>query len=170
MSTIFDIRSLTLPKVSARVVVVAALVAVLVCIAAAAGVQLYRRLTITTVVAYFSETLALYPGDRVQIMGVRVGSIDKIEPAGDKMRVTLHYNNKYKVPAKATASILNPSLVASRTIQLSPPYTGGLVLNDGAVIPIERTQVPVEWDRLRDSISSILRQLGPTPEQPKGPF
>jgi phospholipid/cholesterol/gamma-HCH transport system substrate-binding protein len=170
MSTIFDIRSLRLPKVSARAVVVAALVAVLVCIAAAAGVQLYRRLTITTVVAYFSETLALYPGDRIQIMGVRVGSIDKIEPAGDKMRVTLHYNNKYKVPANATASILNPSLVASRTIQLSPPYTGGPVLSDGEIIPIERTQVPVEWDQLRDSINGILRQLGPTPQQPAGPF
>ncbi|WP_155723063.1 MlaD family protein, partial [Mycobacterium avium] len=97
MSTIFDIRNLRLPKVSARVLVIAALAAVFVFIAAVAGVQLYRKLTTTTVVAYFSETLALYPGDRVQIMGVRVGSIDKIEPAGDKMRVTLHYNNKYRV-------------------------------------------------------------------------
>lgn len=170
MSTIFDIRNLKLPKVSARVVVVAAFAVVFVFIAAVAGAQLYRRLTTTTVVAYFSETLALYPGDRVQIMGVRVGSIDKIEPAGDKMRVTLHYNNKYQVPAKATASILNPSLVASRTIQLSPPYTGGPVLKDGAVIPIERTQVPVEWDQLRDSINGILRQLGPTSQRPAGPF
>lgn len=170
MSTIFDIRNLRLPKVSARVLVIAALAAVFVFIAAVAGVQLYRKLTTTMVVAYFSETLALYPGDRVQIMGVRVGSIDKIEPAGDKMRVTLHYNNKYRVPANATASILNPSLVASRTIQLSPPYTGGPVLRDGAVIPIERTRVPVEWDQLRDSINAILRQLGPTPQQPAGPF
>ncbi|OBF09556.1 virulence factor Mce family protein [Mycobacterium sp. 852002-10029_SCH5224772] len=170
MSTIFDIRSLKLPTVSARVVVVGALAVVFVFIAAVAGAQLYRRLTTTTVVAYFSETLALYPGDRVQIMGVRVGSIDKIEPAGDKMRVTLHYDNTYQVPAKATASVLNPSLVASRTIQLSPPYTGGPVLRGGDVIPIERTQVPVEWDQLRDSINGILRQLGPTPQQPAGPF
>lgn len=38
-------------------------------------------------------------------MGVRVGSIDKIEPAGDKMKITFHYANKYQVPADATASI-----------------------------------------------------------------
>lgn len=170
MSTIFDIRNVRLPKVSGRAMVVGVLAVVFVCIAAVAGVQLYRKLTNTTVVAYFPETLALYPGDKVQIMGVRVGSIDAIEPLGDKMRVTLHYSNKYKVPARATASILNPSLVASRTIQLSPPYTGGPVLEDGAVIPIERTQVPVEWDQLRDSINGILRQLGPTARQPKGPF
>jgi phospholipid/cholesterol/gamma-HCH transport system substrate-binding protein len=170
MSTIFDIRNLRLPKVSGMAVIVGALVTVLAVIAAVVGAQLYKKLTTTTVVAYFSETLALYPGDKVQIMGVRVGSIDKIEPAGDQMRVILHYSHKYKVPAKATASILNPSLVASRTIQLSPPYTAGPVLKDGAVIPIERTQVPVEWDQLRDSINGILRQLGPTAQQPKGPF
>ncbi|OBG45157.1 mammalian cell entry protein [Mycobacterium alsense] len=170
MSTIFDIRSLRLPKVSGKAMVLGALVAVLAVLGVVIGSQLYRKLTTTTVVAYFSETLALYPGDKVQIMGVRVGSIEKIEPAGDQMRVTFHYDNKFKVPANATASILNPSLVASRTIQLSPPYSGGPVLKDGAVIPIEHTQVPVEWDQLRDSINGILRQLGPTQAQPKGPF
>ena len=51
-------------------------------------------------VAYFPAANALYSGDRVEIMGVRVGSVDKIEPAGDKMKVTFHYANKYKVPAK----------------------------------------------------------------------
>ncbi len=120
--------------------------------------------------AYFPETLALYPGDKIQIMGVKVGTIDSIEPAGDKMKVTFNYDNKFKVPANATASILNPSLVASRTIQLSPPYTGGPVMEDDAVIPIDRTQIPVEYDELRDSINRILTDLGPTPEQPKGPF
>ncbi len=86
------------------------------------------------------------------------------------MKVTFHYDNKYKVPANATASILNPSLVASRNIQLSPPYTGGPVMEDNAVIPIDRTQVPVEYDELRDSLNRILTDLGPTKEQPKGPF
>ena len=68
--------------------------------AAIVGWNLYKKLTTNTVVAYFPETLALYPGDKVQIMGVKVGSIDKIEPAGDKMKVTFHYDNKYKVPGQ----------------------------------------------------------------------
>ncbi|SRX92264.1 Mce-family protein Mce2D [Mycobacterium tuberculosis H37Rv] [Mycobacterium shimoidei] len=170
MSTVFDVRSIRLPKLSGRAVLAGALAVLFAVAAAVAGAQVYHKLTTTTVVAYFSQALALYPGDKVQIMGVRVGSIDKIEPVGDKMRITLHYNNKYKVPANATASVLNPSLVASRTIQLSPPYDGGPVLADGAVIPIERTQVPVEWDELRDSLSNILRQLGPSEQQPTGPF
>ncbi len=171
MSTIFNVRNLKLPSgVSRASVIIGALVVVLALVAGIVGWQLYKKLTTNTAVAYFEDTLALYPGDKVQIMGVRVGTIDKIEPAGDKMKVTFHWENKYKVPANATASILNPSLVASRTIQLSPPYTGGPEMEDDAVIPIDRTQVPVEYDELRDSINNILTDLGPTPEQPKGPF
>ena len=170
MSTIFNIRNVRLPRVSRAKLIVGSLAVIVAVVAVGAGWRLYEKLTNTTVVAYFPEALALYPGDQVQIMGVRVGSIDKIEPAGDRMKITFHFAKKYKVPANASASILNPSLVASRTIQLSPPYTGGPVMKDGTVIPVERTQSPVEWDDLRNSISRILPGLGPTPEQPKGPL
>ena len=170
MSTIFNIRNLRLPALSRASVIVGTIVVILGLIAAVVGWQVFKRLTTNTVVAYFPQTLALYAGDKVQIMGVRVGSIDSIEPAGDKMKVTFTYASKYKVPANVTASVLNPSLVASRTIQLAPPYTGGPELENDAVIPIDRTQVPVEYDELRDSINRILTDLGPTPQQPKGPF
>ncbi|ANW66860.1 mammalian cell entry protein [Mycobacterium sp. djl-10] len=170
MSTIFNVRNMKVPRLSRAAVVIGALVLVLALVGAVAGWQLYKRLTYNTVTAYFPQALALYPGDKVQIMGVRVGSIDSIEPAGDRMKVTFSYENKYKVPADATASILNPSLVASRTIQLSPAYTGGPELENNAEIPMERTQVPVEWDDLRNQITDIVTELGPTPEQPKGPF
>jgi phospholipid/cholesterol/gamma-HCH transport system substrate-binding protein len=170
LSTIFDIRNLRLPKLSRASVIIGSLAVVAALLAGLVGWRLYHTLTNNTVVAYFPETNALYSGDQVQIMGVRVGAIDKIEPAGDKMKVTLHYNNKYKLPANATAAILNPTLVASRSIQLAPPYKGGPVMADNAVIPIERTQVPTEWDQLRNSVTNIISKLGPTPEQPKGPF
>ncbi|BBY06984.1 virulence factor Mce family protein [Mycobacterium noviomagense] len=170
MSTIFDIRQLRLPQVSRTFVIVASLVLVVGFVVALAGWQLYRKITNNTVVAYFPRANALYSGDKVQIMGVRVGSVDSIEPAGDKMKVTFHYQNKYKVPANASAVILNPSLVASRTIQLEPPYHGGPILADNAVIPIERTQAPVEWDDLRNQVTNIISELGPTKDQPKGPF
>ncbi|WP_374158269.1 virulence factor Mce family protein [Mycobacterium sp. G7A2] len=170
MSTIFNVRNLKLSGLSRASVILLAVVLILGIIAAVIGWNLYKKATTNSVTAYFTQTLALYEGDDVQIMGVRVGSIDGIVPDGDKMKVTFHYDDKYKVPADATASILNPSLVASRTIQLAPPYTGGPVLEDGAVLGLDRTQVPVEYDDLRNSINRLLTDLGPTPEQPKGPF
>src|ERR1700747_2735910 len=170
MSTIFNIRNLRLPHVSRAAVVIGTGVVIVGLTIGVVGYQVHKKLTTTTVVAYFPEALALYSGDKVEIMGIRVGSVDKIEPAGDKMKVTFHYANKYKVPADASAVILNPTLVASRVIQLEPPYEGGPVLADNAVIPEDRTQVPVEWDALRNSITNIVSKLGPTPEQPPGPF
>ena len=170
MSTIFDVRNLRLPPLSRASVIIGSLVVVLALVVGYVGWRLYEKLTNNTVVAYFPAANALYAGDKVQIMGLRVGAIDKIEPAGDKMKVTFHYENKYKVPANASAVILNPTLVASRSIQLEPAYKGGPVLGDDAVIPLERTQVPVEWDELRNSITNIISKLGPTKEQPTGPF
>src|ERR1700753_1328452 len=150
--------------------IIGSVVVVLALVLGYVGWRLYEKVTNNSVVAYFPAANALYPGDKVQIMGLPVGAIDKVEPAGDKMKVTFHYENKYKVPANASAVILNPTLVASRNIQLEPPYKGGPVLGDNAVIPEERTQVPVEWDELRNSITNIISKLGPTKEQPRGPF
>ena len=126
MSTIFNVRNLKLPSVPRATAIVGAMVVALALIGGLVGYRVYQALNNTTVVAYFSQALALYPGDKVQIMGFRVGSIDSIDPAGDKMKVTFHVDNKYKVPAGATASVLNPSLVASRTLQSRPLRFAGV--------------------------------------------
>ncbi|UMB70041.1 virulence factor Mce family protein [Mycobacterium paraterrae] len=170
MSTVFDFRHLRMPKLSRAAVIIGSLAIVAALVLAFLGIELYKKLTTNTVVAYFPVANALYNGDKVEIMGVKVGAIDKVEPAGDKMKVTFHYSNKYKVPADAQAVILNPTLVASRLIQLEPPYKGGPTLADNAVIPEERTQVPTEWDELRNTITNVISKLGPSKQQPKGPF
>ena len=168
--SIANIRNKGLSGVSRASVIAGALAVALALIAAFVGWNLYKKASTTTVVAYFADALAVYPGDRVQIMGVKVGNVDSVEPAGDKMKVTLSYASQYKVPENATASVLNPTVVASRVIQLSPPYTGGPALADNAVIPLERTQVPVEWDDIRNQLQKLVTELGPTPSQPKGPL
>ena len=95
MSTIFNVRNMKLPALTRTTLIVGTVVLIGVIVAAFLGYNLYKKLTYNTVVAEFPQTLALYPGDKVQIMGVRVGTIEKIEPAGDKMRVTFTYESKY---------------------------------------------------------------------------
>jgi len=168
--SIFNIRNKDLSKVSRASVIVGTLAVILGLIGAFVGWNLYKKAATTTVVAYFADALAVYPGDRVQIMGVKVGNVDSVEPAGDKMKVTLSFDSQYKVPENVTASVLNPTVVASRVIQLAPPWTEGPALADNAVIPLERTQVPVEWDDIRNQLDKLVTELGPTPSQPKGPL
>ena len=96
--------------------------------------------------AYFDNSNGIFVGDDVRILGVPVGRIEKIEPQPERVKISFWYDGKYKVPADAKAAILSPTLVTSRAIQLTPVYTGGPAMDDGAVIPQERTAVPVEWD------------------------
>jgi phospholipid/cholesterol/gamma-HCH transport system substrate-binding protein len=120
----------------------------------------------TTVVAYFTNSNGIFPGDDVRILGVNVGKIDSIEPEPNRVKITFWYDGKYKVPADARAVILAPAIVTARIIQLTPPYTGGPVLPHDAVIPQGRTAVPVEWDDLRTQLARIGELL--QPNQPDG--
>ena len=71
-----SIRNLGLSKVSRTGAIIGAVAVVLAVIAVTVGWNLYKKASTTTVVAYFSDAMALYPNDRVQIMGVKVGKVD----------------------------------------------------------------------------------------------
>jgi phospholipid/cholesterol/gamma-HCH transport system substrate-binding protein len=118
------------------------------------------------IVAYFNNSNGLFKGDEVRILGVPVGEIDTIEPQAQRVKITFWVNDKYKVPANAKAAILSPQLITSRAIQLTPAYTDGPVMANGAVIPEDRTAVPVEWDDLRQQLEKLTDALQPT--QPGG--
>jgi phospholipid/cholesterol/gamma-HCH transport system substrate-binding protein len=120
----------------------------------------------TTIVGYFQNTNGLFRGDDVRILGVTVGKIENIEPEPSRAKVTFWVDNKYKVPAAAKAVIMSPSLVTARTIQLVPAYTDGPTMADDAVIPLDRTAVPVEWDDFRSQLEKLTATLQPT--QPGG--
>ncbi|MGH3678433.1 MAG: virulence factor Mce family protein [Mycobacterium sp.] len=120
----------------------------------------------TKVVAYFENSNGIYPGDDVMILGVPVGKIETIEPQPERAKITLIFDDKYKVPADAKAVIINPTLVTARAIQLTPAYTGGPTMPDGAIIPRERTAVPVEFDELLQQLERVTETL--QPDQPGG--
>ncbi|MFF7352013.1 MCE family protein [Streptomyces filipinensis] len=113
------------------------------------------------VTAYFPRTVGIYPGSDVRVLGVRIGEVKKIKPEGDRVRVELEYGQGRKVPAGAKAAIINSSVVSDRYVQLLPVYRKGPVLRSGAVIPESRTAVPVELDRIFDSLHTTADALGP---------
>ncbi|WP_158881340.1 MCE family protein [Amycolatopsis anabasis] len=111
--------------------------------------------------AYFSGAVGLYEGNSVRMLGVETGTVTKVEPQGDRVKVELEYDRKYQVPADAKAVIVAPSLVSDRYVQLAPAYQGGPTIADGAVIPLDRTEVPLETDDLYKSLSRVSEALGP---------
>lgn len=114
-----------------------------------------------TVTAYFPSAVSLYEDSDVRILGVRVGHVTGVHPEGDRVRVRLKLDDDVAVPADAKAAVVIPTLVADRYVQLAPAYTGGARMADGAVIPRERTAVPVEIDEVYDALDRLSGALGP---------
>ncbi|ODQ96642.1 MCE family protein [Mycolicibacterium holsaticum] len=134
---------------------------------------LWKSALRTQLIAYFDSSTGIYPGDNVLILGVKVGKVETIEPQPQSARITFSVDSKYSVPADVHAAIISPQLVTSRAIQLTPAYTGGPKLGDKAVIPRERTAVPVEFDDLRvqlEKLSQSLEPSGPGEPSPLGAF
>lgn len=154
--------------ITARVSRVALAIVLTMCLVAGVVVALQIPATIgkIRIVGYFDNSNGLYGGDEVRILGVPVGKVDAIEPQPERVKITFWVDSRYKVPADATAAILSPQLVTSRAIQLTPAYTGGPAMASGAVIPQNRTAVPVEWDDLRAQLQKLTAALQPT--QPGG--
>jgi phospholipid/cholesterol/gamma-HCH transport system substrate-binding protein len=126
------------------------------------AVQMPATASKTRIVGYFDNSNGLFAGDEVRILGVPVGKVDTIQPQAQRVKITFWVDSKYKIPADATAAILSPQLITSRAIQLTPAYTTGPVMASGAVIPQDRTAVPVEWDDLRAQLQKLTDALQPT--------
>ncbi|MEU1982913.1 MCE family protein [Nocardia sp. NPDC019395] len=140
-------------------------------VVAAAFVVVNRTLFApTTVRAIFTTATAIYPGDDVRVSGVKVGTIADIEPRGETVEMTLHVDRGVEIPADAGAVIVAQSLVDSRYVQLTPAYHGdGPTMDDGAVIPLERTAIPVEWDQIKTQLTRLATELGPDGDKSSGP-
>ena len=64
--------------------------------------------------------------------------------------------------------IISPSIVGDRFVQLTPAYTGGPVLADGATLDQDRTAVPLELDQIYSSLDDLTVALGPNGANQKG--
>jgi len=123
-----------------------------------------------SIVGYFTSAVGLYPGDQVRVLGVPVGTVDTIEPRPTDVKITMSVSKDVKIPKDAKAIVLSPNLVSARFIQLTPAYTGGAEMPDGGSIGLNRTGVPVEWDEVKESLTQLAAQLGPTTGSMQGPL
>ena len=114
-----------------------------------------------TLVAHFPRTVALYEGSDVRVLGVSVGKVEKITPSGTDVVVQMKYDENVNLPQDAQAVIIAPSIVGDRYVQITPVYTGGEKLQDGATLAVENTSVPLELDQIYSSLNDLNVALGP---------
>lgn len=125
------------------------------------GVWWLTRGTGRTITGYFTSAVGVFPDNEVLILGVPVGRITSAQPQGPVVKVVMTIDDSVDVPANASAVVVSPSLVAGRSIQLTPAYTEGPKMPDGGVIPLERTAVPLGVDDLARAANDLATMLGP---------
>ncbi|MCU1602712.1 MAG: mceD [Frankiales bacterium] len=120
--------------------------------------------------AEFTKAVGVYKHSDVRVLGVKIGQVTKITPHGDRVRLDMTYDASYSIPADAKAVILSPSIVSDRYVQLTPVYSSGPTLADGANLTLEdkRTQEPVELDTIYKNIDTLNQALGPQGANSKG--
>ncbi|HEY4457372.1 MAG TPA: MCE family protein [Pseudonocardiaceae bacterium] len=116
-----------------------------------------------TVTAQFADVLDLVPQAAVKVNDVAVGRVESITlpKNGWTASVTMVINGDVHLPANATASLQQTSLLGEKYIELAPPSNGaqGTLIND-ATIPLTRTNRNPEVEEVFGALSLLLNGGG----------
>ncbi|WP_286930424.1 MULTISPECIES: MCE family protein [Aeromicrobium] len=145
------------PRAVLAVVLAAVVLAVVIVLAIVGG----SRAETKTITVDFERSVSLYEGSKVRILGVDVGTVEKLTPRGQNVRARIAWDGDYDVPADAQAVIVSPSVVGDRFVQLVPAYTGGAKMPDGAHLDQSRTGTPTELDETFAALDRVATTLGP---------
>jgi phospholipid/cholesterol/gamma-HCH transport system substrate-binding protein len=134
---------------------------IIVAVLAAAAFTMFRSEDRIYLTASFPRTVSLYEGSDVRVLGVAIGKVEEIKPNGTSVKVKMWYDADVEVPEDADAVIISPSIVGDRFVQLTPVYTEGPKLEDGATLDMTRTSTPLELDAIYQSLDDLTVALGP---------
>jgi len=114
------------------------------------------------VTAEFTDVLDLVPQAAVKVNDVTVGSVEKISLSGWTARVRLRVGRSVRLPANATASVGQTSLLGEKYVALAAPTTEAPrgQLADGAVVPLARTRRGAEVEEVLAALGLLLNGGG----------
>ena len=115
-----------------------------------------------TVQAQLPDVENIERNSRVRVGDVTVGSITKIERQGWHALVTMTINGGVKLPANATATIGQTSLLGSLHVELAPPkdVTPEGSLRDGSLIPLASDGAYPATEQTLAAVSLLLNGGG----------
>ncbi|WP_084956406.1 MCE family protein [Thermoactinospora rubra] len=113
-----------------------------------------------TLTAVFAAAPSLYEQARVKVMGLDAGSVERIAIEGDRVRVVMSIDPDIPLPADVKAVVAPQNTLGERNVVLYPPWKpGDRRIAPGAVIPPDRTDLPVEIDEALDAFTKLTDAL-----------
>ena len=112
------------------------------------------------VAADFSDSGGIFVNAEVTYRGVSVGRVSDMQLVDDGVRVVLTIDpDTDPIPAGTSAIVATRSAVGEQYVDLRPDTDGGPFLEDGAVIPQERTGIPVPVEQLLLNIDNLVGSI-----------
>jgi phospholipid/cholesterol/gamma-HCH transport system substrate-binding protein len=112
--------------------------------------------------ARFADASGLKAGDDVRILGVKVGTVDKLVVADDRVaEVRFDIDAGRRIPSSATATIKYRNLVGQRYLAVGTGTGSATLLEPGGTIPVERTTPALNLTVLFNGFKPLFRALSP---------
>jgi phospholipid/cholesterol/gamma-HCH transport system substrate-binding protein len=110
----------------------------------------------------FTDVLDLVPQSTVKVNDVSVGMVREVRLDGYTAEVDLELRNSIDLPANALAEIRQTSLLGEKFVELRAPEQAASAetLEDGAVIPLERSGRNPEVEEVLGALSLVLNGGG----------
>ncbi|MFN2388994.1 MAG: MCE family protein [Actinomycetota bacterium] len=108
--------------------------------------------------AEFKDAAGLKADNQVRVAGIKVGTVNDIQLDGDRVVVTMEIANDIPVPKDASAEIKLATILGTKFVDLEAKG-GEPYLEDGDVIPLERTSVPYEIYQAANQGTGVLEDL-----------
>lgn len=121
--------------------------------------------------AEFSDAVGLYPGNKVQLLGIDVGSVTAIANKPDYVQVDFTVPGDLELPADVGALTYSQSIVADRHVELSKPYAGGPKFSGAQCIKLQSTKTPISVSQTFSAVDKLAGAIlgdGPDPAKAAG--
>ncbi|GAB20125.1 Mce family protein [Gordonia effusa NBRC 100432] len=112
-----------------------------------------------SVCGIFRDAVGLYPGNKVTMLGIHVGNVERIETVDNHVKVEMTVDRDATLPAELGAVTITSSIVTDRHVELTPAYTGGSTFDTSKCIPIERTKTPVGFTESMRAITKLSNDI-----------
>nr|WP_198429200.1 MlaD family protein [Nocardia bovistercoris] len=111
--------------------------------------------------ARMPDSIGVYAGNPVTQMGLRVGTIERVELSGDHVEVEFTLDGTRRFPADVKAVTRSKSILADRSVELVGNYESGPELVPGQCIPLERSFTPKSISEITGSAADFIAELSP---------
>ncbi|WP_028656249.1 MCE family protein [Nocardioides sp. J54] len=110
----------------------------------------------------FSDPGGIYRRADVELLGTRVGSVVEVLPGpGTASTVVVELRHDAEVPVDVAAVVSSKSAIGEQYVALTPGSAGGPRLDDGDVVPLERTSAPPDLAALVSNLDALAGSVDP---------